>query len=58
MIASTPVNERTVMKELICFTLGVVIGVITMKNRQAFSELEKELEREKSRNSAGQHGAA
>ncbi|WP_425928953.1 hypothetical protein [Pseudomonas sp. NyZ201] len=46
------------MKELICFTLGVVIGVITMKNRQAFSELEKELEREKSRNGAGQHGAA
>ncbi|MEE1922474.1 hypothetical protein V0R50_06930 [Pseudomonas sp. 148P] len=46
------------MKELICFTLGVVIGVITMKNRQAFAEMEKELEREKSRNRATQHSAA
>ncbi|MHA6197365.1 hypothetical protein ACX3YG_23695 [Pseudomonas wadenswilerensis] len=46
------------MKELICFTLGVVIGVISMKNRQAFSELEKELEREKSRNNAARHDAA
>jgi hypothetical protein len=58
MIASTPVNERTIMKELICFTLGVVIGVITMKNRHAVSDLEKELEREKARNSAGQQGTA
>ncbi|MDR0276268.1 MAG: hypothetical protein LBJ37_00020 [Paucimonas sp.] len=46
------------MKELICFTLGVVIGVITMKNRHAVSDLEKELEREKARNSAGQQGTA
>lgn len=37
------------MKELICFTIGVLVGVITMKNRQAFADLEKELEREKSR---------
>ncbi|WP_256595071.1 MULTISPECIES: hypothetical protein [Pseudomonas] len=38
------------MKALACFAIGVVVGVVVMKNNQAFEELKKELEREKHRN--------
>ncbi len=39
------------MKELLCFTIGLMVGVVVMKNTQAVDELQKELEREKIRNS-------
>ncbi|WP_154501644.1 hypothetical protein [Pseudomonas mandelii] len=39
------------MKELLCFTIGLVVGVMVMKKTQAVDELQKELEREKFRNS-------
>ena len=38
------------MKALACFAIGVVVGVVLMKNNQAFDELQKELDREKRRN--------
>jgi len=38
------------MKELICFAIGVVVGVVIMKRSQAVDELRKELEREKAQN--------
>lgn len=40
------------MKELVCFAIGVVVGVVMMKKSQAVNELKKELDREKCRNSA------
>jgi hypothetical protein len=39
------------MKELLCFTIGLMVGVVVMKNTQAVDDLQKELEREKFRNS-------
>lgn len=39
------------MKELLCFTIGLMVGGVVMKNTQAVDELQKELEREKFRNS-------
>lgn len=39
------------MKELLCFTIGLMVGVVVMKNTQVVDELRKELEREKFRNS-------
>ena len=39
------------MKELVCFAIGVVVGVVMMKKSQAINELKKELDREKCRNS-------
>jgi len=38
------------MKAFTCFAIGVVVGVVLMKNNQAFDELQKELDREKRRN--------
>jgi hypothetical protein len=51
-MASTSIFQRGVssMKALACFAIGVVVGVVVMKNNQAFEELKKELEREKHRN--------
>lgn len=40
------------MKALACFAIGVVVGVVLMKNNQAFDELQKELDREKYRNTS------
>lgn len=40
------------MKALACFAIGVVDGVVLMKNNQAFDELQKELDREKYRNTS------
>jgi hypothetical protein len=37
------------MKALACFAVGIVVGVILMKNNQAFEALQKELDREKHR---------
>ena len=39
------------MKELVCFAIGVVVGVVMMKKSQAINELKKELDWEKCRNS-------
>ncbi|MGL6241675.1 hypothetical protein [Pseudomonas sp.] len=39
------------MKDLVCFAIGLVIGVALMTKSQAVNELKKELEREKIRNS-------
>jgi hypothetical protein len=38
------------MKELLCFTIGLVVGAVVMKKTHAVHELQKELEREKFRN--------
>lgn len=38
------------MKELVYFTIGLVVGVLVMKKSQAIDELKRELDREKSRN--------
>jgi len=38
------------MKELLCFTIGLVVGAVLMKKTHAIHELQKELEREKFRN--------
>jgi hypothetical protein len=38
------------MKELVCFALGLVVGVVVMKKNQAINELRKELDRERFRN--------
>ncbi|HBN8287763.1 hypothetical protein [Pseudomonas aeruginosa] len=37
------------MKELVCFTIGLVVGAVLMKKSQAIDELKKELDREKFR---------
>lgn len=37
------------MKELVCFTIGLVVGAVIMKKSQAIDELKKELDREKFR---------
>ena len=38
------------MKELVCFTIGLVIGAVVLKKSQAIDELKRELNREKFRN--------
>ena len=38
------------MKELVCFTIGLVVGAVVIKKSQAIDELKRELEREKFRN--------
>lgn len=43
--------RSVLMKELVCFAIGVVVGVVMMKKSQAINELKKELDREKCRNS-------
>ncbi|PFG25059.1 hypothetical protein [Pseudomonas lurida] len=40
------------MKALACFAIGVVVGVVVMKNNQAFDEMKKELDREKHRHAS------
>lgn len=32
------------MKELICFTVGLIVGAIVVKKNQEINELEKELD--------------
>jgi len=50
-----PISQSTCeefpMKELVCFTIGLVIGAVVMKKSQAIDELKKELDRERFRNS-------
>ena len=38
------------MKELVCFTIGLVVGAVVMKKSQAIDELKRELDCEKFRN--------
>lgn len=38
------------MKELTCFAIGLIVGVLLMKKTQAVDDLERELERERGRN--------
>jgi len=38
------------MKELVCFTTGLVVGAVVMKKSQTIDELKRELDREKFRN--------
>lgn len=38
------------MKELLCFTIGPVVGAVVMKKTHAAHELKKKLEHEKLRN--------
>lgn len=40
------------MKELTCFAVGLVVGVLLMKKTQAVVDLQRELERERGRRSA------
>ncbi|PKF25994.1 hypothetical protein CW309_13910 [Pseudomonas hunanensis] len=42
-------SEAFPMKELVCFTIGLVVGAVLMKKSQAIDELKKELDREKFR---------
>lgn len=46
------------MKELICFSIGLVVGAMAMKKSQAIDELKKELDRERFRNSASSRAEA
>ncbi|MFJ2982354.1 MULTISPECIES: hypothetical protein [unclassified Pseudomonas] len=40
------------MKELTCFAIGLVVGVLLMKKSQTVDDLKRELERERGRNTA------
>lgn len=40
------------MKELTCFAIGLVVGVLLIKKSQAVNDLKRELERERGRSSA------
>lgn len=40
------------MKELTCFAIGLVVGVLLMKKSQTVDDLQRELERERGRNTA------
>lgn len=43
-------SEAFPMKELVCFTIGLVVGAVVMKKSQTIDELKRELDREKFRN--------
>ncbi|WP_256217511.1 hypothetical protein [Pseudomonas sp. NBRC 111119] len=40
------------MKELTCFAIGLVVGVLLMKKSQTVDDLKRELERERERSTA------
>ncbi|WP_255263541.1 hypothetical protein [Pseudomonas aegrilactucae] len=40
------------MKELTCFAIGLVVGVLLMKKSQTVDDLKRELERERGRSTA------